>query len=92
MKKKINEAAFHYLSKIKDTHSKVKDIFYGKLEIQVFLLETKFSTKEKQLLFRLRTRMTDVKNNFKSQYQDLTCNLCDKDILQMTFTFLIVKQ
>jgi len=37
VKNKINEAAFHYLSKIKDTHSKVKDIFYEKLEIQPFI-------------------------------------------------------
>ena len=50
VKKKINDAAFEYLTKIKETHSKVKDIVYKKLEIQPYILESKMSTKEKQLL------------------------------------------
>ena len=33
--------------------------------------------KEKQLLFKLKVRMTPNKNNFKSKYgNDLTCTLC----------------
>ena len=88
VKKKINEAAFHYLSNIQSTHSKVKDISYSKLEIQTYFLESKFSTKEKQLLFKLRTRMTNVKANFKSQYLDLTCDLCEKDFDQSDFHLL----
>ena len=35
------------------------------------------STEEKQILFKLRTRMVDVKFNFKTQFgQNLTCNFC----------------
>ena len=34
-----------------------------------------------QLLFRLRTRMVNVKNNFSSMYDNLNCELCDDDEL-----------
>ena len=88
IKGKINEAAFKYLNKIKSSHSKVKNINYEKVEIQPYLIDTNFSTKEKQLLFRLRTRMTNVKMNFSSSYQDLTCNLCSNEFLQSDFHLL----
>ena len=63
--------AIHY----KQRNGLDKDMIYEKLEIQPYLLENKFSTKEKQFLFKLITRMTNVKMNFKSQYQDLMCDL-----------------
>ena len=43
---------------------------------------TKFNIKEKQSLFKLRTRMTNVKSNFSSMYADLNCDLCEKDFSQ----------
>ena len=51
-------------------------------------LESKFSTKEKQFLFKLRTRMTNVKMNFKLQYQNLLCDLCEKDLPQSDYHLL----
>ena len=82
LKNKVQEAAFQYLLQIQQSHSKVKNIIYEKLQIQKYLLDVKFTTKEKQLLFKLRTRMTNVKLNFKSKHQNLTCNLCKDNILQ----------
>ena len=62
--------------------SRSKNINYENLQVQSYLLDTKFKTDEKQLLFRLRTRMTNVKLNFRSSHQDLTCNLCKSESLQ----------
>ena len=45
--------------------------------LEPFLTSNKLSTQEKQTLFKLRTRMIDVKTNFKSKHgQDLSCRLC----------------
>ena len=82
LKCKIKETAMKYLNKIKNSHSKVENINYENLQVQPYLVDTKFTTNEKQLLFRLRTRMTNVKLNFRSSYQDLSCNLCASNSLQ----------
>ena len=52
--------------------------------MQSYLLpsEVKMSQEEKQLIFKLRSRMTNVKTNFSSMYQNLECTLCEKGILQ----------
>merc|ERR1712179_476095 len=34
-------------------------------------------TREKKFLFQLRSRMIDVKTNFKNNNSDLSCPLCD---------------
>ena len=81
-KNKVKEAAFKYLQNIKEKHSKVMNINYDKFKIQPYLLESKFITTEKQLLFALRTRMTDVKVNFRSMYQNLNCDLCTDNEIQ----------
>ena len=78
-KVKIKKAALKYLKNIQDRHSKVDNIKYEHIETQPYLKSPKFSTDEKQLLFKLRTRMTDVKCNFESMFDDNTeCNLCNE--------------
>ena len=57
--------AFIYLQSIKESHTKVKDLTYNKNKVQPYILNEKLTTKEKQLLFKLRTHMIDVKENFK---------------------------
>ena len=44
-----------------------------------YLIDSKFSIQEKLLLFRLRTRMVDVKSNFSNGVDDISCDLCFKD-------------
>ena len=46
-------------------------------KVQSYFENLNLSYKEKQLLFRLRTRMTDVKSNLKSMHSDISCNFCD---------------
>ena len=65
-----------YLLDLKTQHSKLKFIS-DKYEFEPYLLSKNLSTEEKQILFKLRTRMIDVKYNFKTQYgQNLACNFC----------------
>ena len=82
LKKKIYQAAFNYLESIKETHSKVMTIKYEQFKSQPYLNSYKFKTVEKQLLFKLRTRMTNVKLNFKSMHENKDCNLCGEGIPQ----------
>ena len=82
LKQKISDASSKYLNLIRQTHSEVKDILYRKFEMQPYMKDTEFSIKERQLLFKLRTRMTSVKSNFSSMYTCLNCDLCEKDFSQ----------
>ena len=43
IKKKITAAAYRYLSGLQNTHSKVRDIVYDRLEIQPYLVSTMFT-------------------------------------------------
>ena len=79
IKEKIEKVAYNYLNDLKEKHSKVKHIQYRKLEIQKYMHYSKFTLNDIKLLFKLRTRMTQVKRNFKSAYSSLTCNLCQKE-------------
>ena len=82
LKQKIIEASNKYLENIKERHSKVKHIVHKGLKMQPYFQNLTLSSKEKQILFRLRTRMTDVKENFKTMHTDISCNFCEKDYAQ----------
>ena len=49
---------------------------YDRLEIQNYLECSQLNTTEKKLLFQLRTRMVDVKANFKNMHSDVICPVC----------------
>ena len=66
-KKKIRAAAFSYLSGLQNTHSKVRDIVYDRLEIQPYLVSTMFTNQETTLLSSLRSRTYDAFKKFFSQ-------------------------
>ena len=77
LKRNLLRAAFQYLNKLRLGHSKGKNLIYGKLECQQYLLSNELNITEKLLLFKLRTQMTDVRANFSSKYENINCNLCD---------------
>ena len=78
IKTKVTEAAFRYLTSIQQTHSKVKDIKYSKLELQPYLHSPLFSRKQMSTLFRLRSRtFSGIKSDFSQLYKpDLACPVC----------------
>ena len=85
LSKKIEQATFDYLKAKAEKHSKSKKIPYDKLKIQEYITDKRFSTEHKILLFKMRSSMDDVKENFKTMNNgDLTCDLCQKDVMQDT--------
>ena len=83
LKEKVQKSAFILLQSIKETHSKVNEVIYYEFSIQKYLTSSKFTMKEKQLLFKRRTRMLDTKANFKNMHTyNLKCDYCDECDLQ----------
>ena len=56
IKIKIKEAAFKYLRSRQQTHSKVKDVPYRKLETQKYMTSPLFTDEEVALLFAMRSK------------------------------------
>ena len=78
LKEKLNKKAsdFLYSQRDREDRSKTKNLkLFG---LQNYLKTTGLSTKEKKILFSLRTRMFDVKTNYRNKYQyNMQCRLCD---------------
>ena len=73
---RLQEVAREYLISLKEKHSKLDNI-KNTYNLEPYLTSNNITTEEKQTLFKLRTRMIEVKDNFKSYYgQDLTCKFC----------------
>jgi hypothetical protein len=78
VKSKIKKAAFNALieDKNSDKNKKINNIKYKKLQIQSYLKSKLFSNHEINILFRLRSRTTELKSNFKTKYFDqLECSV-----------------
>ena len=79
---KLRSAAHTYLLEKKDRLSKLDNLSTD-YSLKDYLTSHRLSIKEKQLLFKLRTRMIDVKANYPSMYKgELSCNLCDSNSIE----------
>ena len=58
------------------SHSKVQQGIYKNLNGMQYFQDNRFSTDQIKLLFKLRTRMFDVRNNFRNNYECASCPLC----------------
>ena len=81
VKRKIIENSLKNLLEKKQKHSKVMKLEYEKLEIQTYFLPNKFecSKEDVQLIFRLRSNMTDLKMNKKNLHKTHECSACLKE-------------
>ena len=78
LKTAVNGEAFKYLSELQQDKSKIKDLKYSGLEMQPYLRAGRNTTiQEKCQIFKSRTRMLDLRANFKVGQTDLTCTKCD---------------
>ena len=61
--KKVQNRAFKYLSELKSTHSKARNLQYSRLRLQSYLKsnQSDLSIQEKQFAFAARTQMLDLK-------------------------------
>ena len=79
VKEHVNEKAFEFLKNLQQTHSKAKPLQYERFTLQDYLrAESKLTTKEKSFTFAIRTRMIELRSNFKNGKKDLNCRLCGK--------------
>ena len=78
IRKYIEENAFKKLESMKNMHSKVKDLRHTRLKIQEYFLPNgieNVTKEETQLIFKMRSKVTNVKNNMKSQYETFECRM-----------------
>ena len=80
IKNRVELKAFEYLTELKDSHSKSKNIKHEKIHLQRYLQsETKnLSINDKKFIFAARTRMLDLKGNFKTGKLDKKCRKCEQ--------------
>ena len=69
------------LNKTADSHSKSRILIKSKLERENYFDDQRFSRSDVELLFKLRTRMVDLKSNFSNKYgTDIACRLCQVQV------------
>ena len=79
MNQKLRIKADEFLSSLRDDHSKTENLL--SYSFQGYLGCEDLDVKQKQLLFKLRSRSVHTKANYKNKYKfDLSCSHCkDKD-------------
>ena len=82
-------AAFNFLIEKAKGHSKVRQNLYKNLNGSKYFEISKFTPDLAKLVFKFRTRMYDVRNNFRNKYieQSLDCKLCDNELCQQSHIF-----
>ena len=78
---KTKENALNYLNELKSAHTKVMDIVHNELEMQTYLSPNicEMTVDDAKYIFLLRSRMVDVKANYKGKYFDYLCTECGKE-------------
>ena len=80
IRKKIQTLAFSFLMSKKETHSKMSENQYDKLETQSYLKsDSGLTDKQKQLLTIFCTRMYKVRNKYKNLNENKLCQLCKSE-------------
>ena len=78
VRKKSIEVTIKYLKKLQKKNSKSKQLGISDMRISPYLVDSRFSKGERELLFQLRAKTINVKENFKNAYlnNDMLCDLC----------------
>ena len=78
IKEKNRIKVFEKLTMAKTSHSKVRKVEHSYIKIQKYLQPNsmKMTREEAQLIFHLRCRVTEAKNNSKGKYDNLECGAC----------------
>ena len=76
VKIKAKEYELSTLLKRKQTHTKMSNLSYSKLEMQEYLKLVNVNASMAKTLFRYRVRMADYGENFRAGSQMSTCPLC----------------
>jgi hypothetical protein len=76
VKKKVTIAHLKYLNGLKEKLSKAKHLNCRELKQAEYIQNSTFTTREKRLLFKLRSKTLDVKQNFPGLNKDPWCSSC----------------
>ena len=78
LKEKVNNKVFVDMNKIKETHSKVKEVKHSyRTQPEEYLVSNKLSNKQSCLLMNLRSKcVKEFKQNFPSMNPDNMCPMC----------------
>ena len=77
LKKKAIELTISYVDGLKEKHSKTAQYNTVKLETSKYLLDSRFTKVERELLFKLRSQTIQVKANFRNgNIENMLCELC----------------
>ena len=77
VKSRIEILAGKHLEGLKLSHSKTKHLMFEGFKPAEYLLSKKLTVEEVKTLFRLKTRMVDVKENYKNaNTNNMWCKLC----------------
>ena len=78
LKEKLRKKAVQFLMKKKEGHSKTENL--NDFNLQNYLKSRELSTKQKKLLFSLRSRSVNVKTNYKNKFKfNMNCSICQLD-------------
>ena len=78
LKKASQELTLQYIEGLKEKHSKTQQYDTSILSLAQYLVDSRFTKSERELLFKLRSRTVEVKNNFQNANpQSLLCDLCN---------------
>ena len=76
VKKKVQNNMVKKLNELKRKHSKAQYLSCTKLKTAEYIEDSTFNTPDKQLLFKLRSKTLDVKENFKGLNSNPWCISC----------------
>ena len=79
LNKTVEEKAFEELQHKKEGHSKVMNLKYSTLKMQNYLKANDINQEEVLMIFKMRSRMADVKTNFRNKNETLECDLCNNE-------------
>ena len=73
---KIDIFALQQLNALKSKHSKSQYLQSSSFKTAGYLIDDRFSKSESQLLFKLRSKTLNVKQNFENQHSNNLCETC----------------
>ena len=78
VKRKIDHKSLKYLEKMKENHSKVMGLKHPILKMQQYLMPNDEQMKKEdcQMIFQLRSKVTNAKINQKNRYESYECEVC----------------
>ena len=77
VKKQVKTLTKEYLIGLRSKHSKSENLLHIN-SMKEYLKTDKITVSEKKLLFAMKTRAINVKTNFRNNFSNMLCRLCQK--------------